>query len=236
MINKPKHIAKLSGLLYLLLVPFGFFGMMYVPSQIVLPGDMTATMNNIVASQSMFRLSMASSFLMNIDVIVLGLVLYKLLKQVEKNIAILMVVLVLFGACISMISELNHFAVLFLNSSESIAVFTEEQSQQLVRLFLGMRQYGSAGIAGIFWGLWLFPLGYLVFKSNFIPKLFGILLIIAGAYYILASFVMFLAPHYDVSFLEFTAYSELLFALWLLIKGVDVAKWNKLELKSMINK
>jgi len=217
MITTPNQIARLSGLLYLLLIPFGFFGMMYVPSQLLLPGDMATTINNIVDSQSMFRLSMASSFLMNVNVIALGLVLYKLLKPIDKNIASLMVVLVLFGACISMIGELNHFAVLFFSSSDTLTAFTAEQSQQLVRLFLDMREYGSFGIAGIFWGLWLFPLGYLVFKSNFIPKIFGILLIIAGTYYIIASFVLFLAPHYDVSFLEFTAYSELLFALWLLI-------------------
>jgi len=226
------HTARLSGFLYLLLMPLGFFGMMYVPSQLVVLGDMATTVSNIVASEFLFRLSMASSFLMNIVVIALGLVLYKLLKPVGKNMATFMVVLVLFGACISMLSELNHFAVLVLSSTDTLTVFTTEQSQYFVRLFLDMREYGSFGIAGIFWGLWLFPLGYLVFKSNFLPKILGVLLIIAGAGYVIGSFVRFLAPHYDISFIDYTSIGEMLFTLWLLIKGIDVEQWKKRALES----
>ena len=231
-INTSKNTGRLAGFLYVLLLPLGFFGMMYVPSKLVVPGDMATTISNILASESLFRLSMASSFLMNIDVIALGLVLYKLLKPVGKSMATFMVVFVLFGACISMLSELNHFAVLVLSSTDTLTVFTAKQSQYLVRLFLDMREYGSFGIAGIFWGLWLFPLGYLVFRLNFVPKMLGFLLIIAGAGYFIGSFVRFLAPHYDVPFIEFTSIGEMLFALWLLIKGIDVEQWKNPALQT----
>ena len=229
MINTPKHITRLAGFWYLTLIPIGFFGVLYVPS-LVVSGDMASTMNNIVASESMFRLSMVSAFIMNIVSIVIVLLLYKLFKPVDKNMGRYMVAFLLLGAGIAMLNEVNHFAALILSGVDTVAVFTVEQSQYLVRLFLDMHEYGSY-IATIFWGLWLFPLGYLIVKSNFIPKILGILLIIAGVGYLIESFVLFLAPHYAIPFSNFTFIGEVLFPLWLLIKGVDVKQWNKRTLE-----
>jgi hypothetical protein len=225
-INPSKQSARIAGILYLILILIGFFGTVYVPSLLVIPGEIATTVSNIAASESLFRLSLVAVFLMNIVSILLVLFLYKLLKPVGKSMAILMVVFLLLGAGISMLNEVNHFAALLLGSAGIGTVFTIEQSQYLVRLFLDMHEYGSY-IAVIFWGLWLFPLGYLVFKSNVMPKILGILLIIAGVGYVIDSFVLFLAPQFLMTFSDFTFIGELLFPLWLLIKGANVERHDR---------
>ena len=97
--------------------------------------------------------------------------------------------------------------------------------------FLDLSHYG-AFITAIFWGLWLFPLGYLIFKSNFIPKLIGILMIVAGFGYIVDSVALFLLPDLNIDISRFTFYGELFLILWLLIKGVIVDQWEKRALES----
>ena len=225
-ISTPNHSARLAGFLYLILIPLGFFGVAYVAEVLEVPGDMGQTVRNIVASESLFRLSMVSALLMNIVSVALVLVLYKLLKPVGKNVAAFMVVLLLLGAGIAMLNEVNHFAALTLSGADTAAIFTAEQAQYLVRLFLDVREYG-AYIAGIFWGLWLFPLGYLIFKSHFLPKILGVLLIIAGLGYLGDSFALFLAPHFEMTITDYTFIGEVTITLWLLIKGADVERWEK---------
>ena len=89
-----------------------------------------------------------------------------------------------------------------------------------------MREYSSY-IAAIFWGLWLFPLGYLIVRSRFVPRILGALLILAGVVYLIDSFALFLVPHYGITISDFTFIGEVLFPLWLLIKGVDLEWWGK---------
>lgn len=225
-INPSKHTARIAAILYLILIPIGFFGTAYVPFALVVPGEIAKTVSNIAASESLFRLSMVAVFLMNLVSILLVLFLYKLLKPVGKGMATLMVVFLMFGAGISMLNEVNHFAALLLSSADNGALFTIEQSQYLVRLFLDMHEYGSY-IAVIFWGLWLFPLGYLIIKSNVLPKILGALLIIAGVGYLIDSSMLFLAPQFSVTFSDFTFIGEILFPLWLLIKGVNIERRDR---------
>lgn len=231
MISTSKYSARLAGFLYLILIPLGFFGVAYVSEVLVVPGDMVQTVSNIVASETLYRLSMVSALLMNIVSIVLVLVLYKLLKPVDKNMATFMVVFLLLGAGIAMLNELNHFAALVLSGADAVASFTPEQSHYLVHLFLDMYEYG-AYIAGLFWGLWLFPLGYLIFKSNFLPKFLAVFLIIAGVGYLFDSFMLFLAPNFGITIVDYTFIGEVAITLWLLIKGVNVEQWEKRTLES----
>jgi len=112
LLTNSKHIARLAGFLYFLLIPLGFFGVTYVTSALIVSGDAAATVNNIIASESLYRLSMVSALWMNVVSIVLVLVLYKLLEPVNKNLATLMVVFLMVGAGIAMLNELNHFAAL----------------------------------------------------------------------------------------------------------------------------
>ena len=119
-----------------------------------------------------------SALLVQIVNIFVVLALYQLLKPVNKNMAVLMVIFLLLGVPIAMLNELNQFAVLLLSSgADYLRGFTADQLHGLGLFFLQLHDFGT-NIAGIFWGLWLFPMGYLVFKSGFLPRVLGILLMI----------------------------------------------------------
>jgi len=198
---------------------------------LIVPGDAVATVNNIMASESLFRLSIGSALLIQIGHILLVLVLYKLLKPVNKNHALLMVIFYLVGVPIAMLNELNRFAVLLLSSgADYLTAFTAGQLPAQVMLFLDLHERGFF-IAGIFWGLWLFPFGYLVFKSGYIPRVLGILLIIAGLGYLIDFVTFFLFPNFP-PIRQFTGWAELVWPFWLLIKGVNVEQWEKRALES----
>ena len=223
--TSPQANARIAGLLYLTLVPLGFFGI-FVASSVV-PGDAAATASRIMASESLFRLGIVSAVLVQIVNIFVVLALYRLLSPVNNGMAVLMVIFILLGIPIAMLNELNHLAVLLLMSGADYrAGFTADQVQALVPLFLDLHQLGL-NIAGIFWGLWLFPMGYLVFKSGFLPQILGVLLIISCAGYLIESFAAFLFPSFDVNIALFTFWGEVLFPLWLLIKGVNVERWKQ---------
>ena len=224
--------ARIAGFLYLIMVPFALFGVMW-PSTLIVPGDAATTVNNITAKESLFRLSIASSLLVQVGHIFLVLVLYKLLKPVNKNQAVLMVIFMLVGIPITMLSELNKFAaLLLLSGADYLTVFTADQLQALVPLFLDLHEHGLQ-IASIFWGLWLLPMGYLVFKSGFLPRILGVLLIIAGFGYLIDCVTFFLFPNFDVIISYYTSIGEFpLLPLWLLIKGVNVEQWEKRALES----
>lgn len=228
----PQKTARFAGALYLLMLPLGIFSVMFIPSYIVVPGDIATTTNNIMASESLFRLSIVSSLILQIDGILVVLILYKLLKSVNKDIALLMVIFLLVAIPVAILNELNRFAVLIvLNGGDFLTIFNADQMQALVPLFLDFHEHGM-GIVSIFYGLWLFPMGYLVFKSGFLPKILGVLLIIGGFGYLNAFFTFSLFPNFDATISNFTWLGELLFPLWLLIKGVNVENWRVRSLES----
>jgi hypothetical protein len=185
-----------------------------------------------MASESLFRLSIVSALTVQIVNMLVVLLLYKLLKPVNKNIALLMVIFLLVAVPIAMLNELNQFAtLLLLSGADYLTVFTADQLQALVPLFLDLHEHGI-NIAGIFWGLWLFPMGYLVFKSGFLPRILGVLLMIGCFGYLIDSATFFLLPNFDATISQFTFIGELLLPLWLLIKGVNVEQWEKRALES----
>ncbi len=229
--SSPQLNARVAGILYLALVPLSFFGMM-VASGIVVPGNTAATVSHILAAELQFRLGIVTTLLIQIVNIFVVLALYRLLKPVNREMAFLMVIFLLLGAPIAMLNELNQFAVLaIVRNSASLTGFTAEQLQALVSLLVNLHQQGI-NIASIFWGLWLFPMGYLVFKSGFLPKILGILLVIGGIGYLVQSFAAFLLPSFTVNLALFTFWGEVLFPLWLLIKGVNIAAWKRWALES----
>ncbi len=231
--NSVNKIARVAGLLYLSLVPLAYFGFPYGPSHLFVTGDAAITANNIMASESLFRLSIVVNLLGAIVNVFVVLVLYRLLKPVNKNMASLMVVFLLLSVPIAMLNELNHIAVLLLLSDANyLTPFTASQLQALVPLFHDLHNYGLS-IAQVFWGLWLFPMGYLVFRSGFLPRILGILLIIGCFGWLTESFAAFLLPHYGVKIGVFTGLGEVLFPLWLVIKGVNVEQWEKRALESV---
>ncbi len=223
----PLTVARVAGVLYLSLVPLALLGFPFGPSQFFVPGDAATTANNIIASESLFRLSMVINLLGAIVNALVVLALYQLLKVVNKNMASLMVIFLLLSVPIAMLNELNHMAALLLSSDTNhLTSFTASQLQALVLFFHDLHKYGLT-IAEVFWGLWLFPMGYLVFKSGFLPRILGALVIIGCFGYLTVSLTAFLLPAYSVGFLRLAAVGEVLLPLWLVIKGVNVEQWEK---------
>jgi hypothetical protein len=221
--TNPNKTARIAGGLYLLLLPLGILGLIYVPATLIVPGDVATTASNIMANESLFRLSIVSALLIQVVNLFVVLFLYKLLKPVNKNMALVMVIFILLGAPIAMLTEVNRAAALLLLN-------TADLSPALAALFLDLHEVGIQ-IASIFWGLWLFPMGYLVFKSGYIPKMIGVLLIIGCFGYLADSFAFFLFPNFGMTISQFTFIGELVLPLWLLIKGVNVAQWEKFALQ-----
>lgn len=225
--TSPLIIARLAGLLYLLTVPLGIFSFMYVPSHLIVSRDAAATAHNIMGSQSLFRLGIVSVLLLAILSIFYVLLLYKLLKPVGKDLAALMAVVSLIGMPIVMLNEFTQLGVLqVLSGPDYLSVFTTEQLHALAYLLLRLHSFGTS-ISFITAGLWLIPLGYLVFKSDFLPRILGILLMIAGPGYLIDVFASFLFPRSNLSLGLLTGATEIIFLLWLLIKGVDAEQWEK---------
>ena len=223
--NSIQKTARLSGVLYLALAALSAFGLVYVPSMLIVPGDAAATASNIVTSESLFRLGFVSNLVAYTVNIFVALFLYKLLKPVNKGIASLMVLLILMGLAIGMLNELNQFAALLILGADHLTAFTAAQSQALASLFLDIYAHGFT-IAHIFWGLWLFPMAYLIFRSGFLPRVIGVLLAIAGLGYLVDFTLFFLFPDVAVSVSNFTFVGEVVLIFWLLIKGVNVEQWE----------
>ena len=222
--------ARVAGFLYLIANIFAPFTLLYLPSRFIVRGDAAATANNVIASESLFRFGIVGNLFTFIANIFLALALYQLLKVVNKNMASLMVILFLVGVPIAMLNELTQLAILqLLGGADYLKAYPTDQLQALAYLLLRLHDQGLL-IAHIFFGLWLLPMGYLVFKSGFIPKIVGVLLVIAGVGYVVQSFAAFLG--YNVNIILFTGLGELVFLLWLLIKGVNVEQWKKRALES----
>ncbi len=221
--NSVNKTARIAGALYLLMVPLGILGILYVPNTIVVSGDAVATANNMLANETIYRLGILSAILVQITNLFVVLFLYKLLKPVNETVGRLMVIFLFLGIPIAMLNEVNAAAAL-------LVLQGSEPMYDLMTLFLEMHTYGVQ-IAGVFWGLWLFPMGYLVYKSNYIPKIIGILLMIGCFGYLLDSVLFILFPDLGVSVSQFTFIGEIALPLWLLIKGVNVAQWEKQTLK-----
>jgi hypothetical protein len=215
--------ARLAGGLNLALMPFSFFGIIYVPSVLVIPEDAAATARNIMASEWLVRTGTVSHLIGQIIGIVVVLALYRLLKPVNKDYAVLMVVLALLAVPIAFLNEVNHLAALRLLADADDGAFTTRQLQAHATLFLDMRENGIL-VAQVFWGLWLLPLGSLVFKSGFLPKVLGVLVVIAGVGYVIDSAAQLLSLGLT-TISQFTFVGEILLTLWLLIRGVNVERW-----------
>jgi hypothetical protein len=224
--RSPLVYARVAGVLWFItLLSVVVSGTTRAP--LIDSGDAMATANNIMASKSQFGIGFLSDLIHQVIFILYVLVLYKLLKPVSKNQASLMVILALVGIPIAMLNQLNHWAgLLLLSSADYLTAFEADQWGALVTLFLDLYDTGIH-IAQIFWGLWLLPFGYLVFKSGFIPRILGVLLIIAGVGYVMDVATFFLLPSFDVTIGLFTWWGELLIALWLLIKRVNVEQWQE---------
>jgi hypothetical protein len=221
--DSTKKQARVAGLLYLLGAIIAPIGLLLIPSRLIVGGDAAATADNIRASESLFRIGIASELIHQVIFIFLVLALYRLFKVVDQNLAALIVVL---GALVSVpivfLSVLNEIAALvLLSGAKFVSVFDKSQLDALAYLFLRLHSQGI-NLVAIFWGLWLFPFGILVIRSGFIPRVLGVLLMMAGFAYLVDSFTSLLLPQYADTVSQFAMvlyFGELPIIFWLLIWG-----------------
>lgn len=218
----PKKVARIAGLLY---IPPWILSLIaiFLRQDLIVAGDAAATAQNIAASHSTFTLSIIMDLIVQVTFVFLVLVLYRLFKHVNKNHAMAMAVLFLVSVPLAMLNTLNLFAAQLLSNNNV-------QFQGLVPFFLELNEIGIY-IAYIFWGLWLFPFGYLAFKSDFIPKILGIYLMISCFGYLIDFATYFFFPDVGIPVNMLTGWAELFICIWLLINGVDVEVWQNRALE-----
>jgi len=234
-INSIQKTARVAGLLYLFIAVCGGFAFFAGYEALIVAGDATATANNIIAAKSIFRVGMAGDAFTFLGEIVLTVLLYNLFKPVNKALSLIAAFSRLAMTAMIGVNLLNKLIALhLLSGAEYLTVFTSDQLDTLALLFLNAYGYGSL-IWGVFFGLHLFIIGYLIFKSTYFPKVLGILFLFASFGYLIDSFGNFLLPQYDAIYTVIvlaTIPAELALAFWLLIKGVNVEAWEKRVLES----
>jgi hypothetical protein len=227
--NSSKKTARIAGLLYLVNAVTGFFGIIYVPSRLVVSANVGATANSILASERLFRLGIVSELICAVEFIFLLWVLYRLFGGVSKAHASLMVIFGLAFVPIMCMNVLSEIAALtLLRGADFLSIFDRPQREGLAMLFLDLHRYGY--IVGWIFGPWLFFFGVLVYKSGFLPRILGVLLIAACFAYLADSLTPLLLPSYEhvvgrIANIALTL-GEPAIILWLLIMG---AKDQRLE-------
>jgi len=221
--------AKIAGVGYVIIFVLGIVANFFIFGGLIVKGDAAITANNIMSNQLLFRCGIASWIVVLLCDIVIAWALYIFLKPVSKSLSLLtswfrLIYIAIFG-----ITQLNLiFVLILLSGADYLAVFNTTQLQALALMFLNGHNYGFL-IGLVFFGIHLFLISYLILKSEYIPKILGVLLILSAFGYLLDSFANFLLPSYadyQTIFLLLVAVpgiiGELSFTLWLLIKGTKV--------------
>jgi Domain of unknown function (DUF4386) len=227
--NSPKRLARIAGVLYLLVGIFGAFAEGFVYPRMYVAGDAATTAGNVVANSGLVRMGIVADLFNAIVWIFLAMTLYRLLKHVNKSVARAMVVLVAIGASIVCLNAVFEFEGLrAATGAVNLAAFGTAGSSALVLLLLDTQHYGLL-IAGIFFGLWLVPLGYLAYKSaGWFPKALGVLLVVGGACYLVDLLAAFLVPGLGKEIHTLitipSAIAEISMVLYLLVIGVKTVK------------
>ena len=223
--NSIKKQARMAGLLYFLASLPAPFGLIYVPTKLIVLNDATATANNIRASESLLRIGIGCELLGSIMFILVVVALYRLFKPVNETHALTMMILILISIPISLLSVVNEVVALILVSgADFLSVFDARQLDALVYILMRLHSRAIL-VAEIFWGLWLFPFGILVIQSRFIPRILGYLLFLAALGYLASSVTFLLLPDYGPVVDRFASQlplCELPIILWLLIWGAKV--------------
>lgn len=201
--------------------------LMYIPTAVIVPGDLNMTAENLLSNEFLYNLSIAGSLLTQLIHIIMVLLFWHLFKSTNKSLAGLVLVFGLVSVPIAMLNSINVFAAnLVVSNSDFLSSFSAAQSQSWMMFFLNLNDKGIL-IAQIFWGLWLFPIALLIYESGYFRKITGHFLMIAGFGYLLASFSEMIYPEStSVIFTIFTIMSmgEILFMLWIVIGGAKLSE------------
>jgi hypothetical protein len=217
--------ARIAGAVYLSLVFTAPFTLLYVPGKLIVRGDATATASNVLAHETLFRLAIIGDLFTHVIFICLGIALYRLLSSVNKTWAMMMLAFVAVSAAVGFLDTLNNLAALILfRGGDFLAVFDKAQLNALGYLFIRLHSQGVF-MNELFWGLWLFPFGLLVFRSGFLPRFIGVWLMINCFGYVALCLIALLAQQYYQAAFRWAQpllLGELAIMLWLLIKGAKV--------------
>ncbi len=211
--------ARISGALYLAMAPFAGFSLFVNFSNFV-QSSAEQTANNIHAAEGLYRLGIVTWLFSQLIFILLAFSLFHLLKNVNKASASLMAIFAFIGISVAFSNEILQFAILrLLSGGAYLEAFSQEQINALVVMFSHLHNHGLQ-IAHIFWGFWLFPLAHLIYRSGFLPKFIAVLIAISGFGYLVDFLINVFLPDSGITVTQFTFIGELVFPLWLLIKGV----------------
>jgi uncharacterized protein DUF4386 len=229
--RSPQVYARFGGLLYLIIIIAGLVDEVFIRGKLIVPGDAAVTVHNIVGSELLFRGGIVGDLFMHVCDVPLTLILYVLLRPVSKDLSLLAAIFSLLQTSVLITNKLNLVMVLLvLPGSGHPTTFDQRQIQSLVPLFLTLHEYGFS-IGLIFFGVSCLIVGYLTYRSGYLPRALGVLHAIAGLSYLVNSFAMLLAPaladQIFPAILVPAFIGELTMCLWLLIKGVNVLKWNE---------
>ncbi len=216
--------ARIAGLLYLTLLGAPL-RLMYIPNRLFVHGDASATCNNIAAHELLFRFGIVAELFTGVMMLFVTLALYRLLKRVDEGLAKVMVILgSLMSTPITFVNTLNDAAALLLaRGSDFLSVLDKPQREAFAVLFLRLHDQGIL-VNELFWGLWLFPFGLLVYKSRFLPRILGFWLMVNCFAYLAESFTGLLAPEYEQTVANYAfpvMLGELAIMLWLIIMGAN---------------
>ena len=229
----PRTLARIGGALYLFIIVAGIFGELFVRNGLIVTGDATATAANIAAHEGLWRLGIAGDLAMHIADLPLLLIIYLLVRPVSASLALLVVLFDAVQTAVLVATKLQLMLPLFLASDASYpGAFDPAQLHALAYLALRMDSHGF-GFGLIDFGCGCLVLGYLIRHSGYLPRLIGIGMQIAGACYLANSFALILAPKLASAMIPAILLppflAETSFALWLLFRGVDEARWHALE-------
>jgi hypothetical protein len=217
-----KKNARIAGGLYLLASLVGFLSLGYIPKVLIVTGNAAATSANIRAHEALFRLGILGDLVGAVLFLFVTLALYRLLAGVDKELATLMVILGgLMPVPLFFLNVVNSSGALLPRGADFLSVFDTPQRDALAMLFL--RLYDANVRANeVFWGLWLFPYGLLVYRSRFLPRVFGVWLIVACFGWLALAVTGTMLPHLSAATYKLVqplVLGELVFALWLTIRG-----------------
>src|SRR5205085_991689 len=219
--------ARIAGVLFLLTLVAGGFGEGYVPSKFIVSSDAAATVANIRASEFVFRLGFAGFLIESLCDVALAWIFYVLLRPVNKNVSLLAAFLGLISTAVFAVTELFCFMALHITGhAEYLKSFSPDQLNTLALLSLKFYTVGGAILTAYYGLAWILR-GYLMFYSGYLPKFLAVLMVVGGVGFFARNFLLILAPAYASDVLLMLMFpGGLLLTAWLLIKGVDLAKWQ----------
>ena len=226
--DDPRRLARMAGLFYLIIHVMALFAYKYVRGQLIVAGDMPHTASNILGHEQLFRMGIAASVVVVMANLPMGYLLYELCKIVNRRMAQLALLFIAASAILEAGNPINYFQTLvYLKQPEIVSAFNDSQRLALARATI--RMFGLRfSVTLSFFGVFCVLIGYLIFKSGFMPSLLGVLMMLGGLSYLTNGFTTFLALPDVPHIFTVTLIAETALLLWLLAFGVNQARWREL--------